>query len=92
MKKKTKETDYSFLDGLKPLYVLNKKGSPHLIEFFVYPNDDWFIYVITRKKNKKEITSDSLIIRKDVPGWLVYHEGMGWEYTKMYEEQNLSCV
>ena len=41
------------------------------------------------KKNK--IEDISMIIRKDIPGWLTYLATMGWVASdKLYEETNLS--
>jgi hypothetical protein len=86
-KKDSKPRDYSYLVGRDPLYVLNKKRSPDVVEYIVDEDDDWFIYVTTKRRKTGEITHVSMIIRKDMPNWLSYAQSQGWEATKMYEEK-----
>jgi hypothetical protein len=86
MGKPIKTPDYSYLIGRDPLYVLNKKRSPDVIEYIVDEDDDWFIYVTTKSRKSGEIKHVSMIIRKDMPNWLSYAQSQGWEAKKMYEE------
>lgn len=83
---KTKETDYSYINGIDPLYVLTKKRSPDIVEYIVDEDDDWFIYVTTKSRKNGTIKKVSMIIRKDMSTWLKYAQNQGWEIKKMYEE------
>jgi hypothetical protein len=84
--KTSKEPDYSFLVGLEPIYVLNKKHAKDYMEYYIDKDEKWFFYVVTRVRKTKEIKHCSMIIRKDVQDWLGYAERQGWETVKMYEE------
>jgi hypothetical protein len=84
---KTKETDYSYLEGIDPLYILTKKRSPDVIEYIVDKDDDWFIYVTTKSRKQGVIKHVSMIIRKDMPNWLRHAQSQGWDAKKMYEEK-----
>jgi hypothetical protein len=84
--KKASAPDYSYLEGLSPLYVLNKKRAHDYMEYYVDKVDDWFIYVVTRVKKDNTIKHVSLIIRKDIADWLSYAKSQGWDSQKMYEE------
>jgi len=76
---KTKEEDdFAWLTGKTPLYQLKKKGSPHRIEFIVDPIDDWFFHVVTIRNKSNKIEDISMIILKDIPGWITYLGTMGW--------------
>jgi hypothetical protein len=82
MKGKREDDDYVMYLTREPLCVLKKKRSPDHIALYEDLKDSWFIYVMTmRKTTIKEV---SMIIRKDVPGWLTYLKTMGWEPTEPF--------
>ena len=81
-----KTPDYSHLIGRQPLYVLNKKRSPDVIEYIVDENDDWFIYITTKTRKSGLIKDVSLIVRGDMAVWLRHAQYQGWDAVKMYEE------
>jgi hypothetical protein len=91
--KNKEEDDHAWLTGLPALYTLKKKGSPHKIDFIVDKLDDWFIHVVTIRNKTNKIEDISMIIRKDIPGWITYLATMGWVASEpLYKETNLTCI
>ena len=74
--------DYVHYLSKDPVCIMKKKGSPHRVEFHQDLRDDWFFYCITRSNKKADISHASMIIRKDLPGWITYHQSMGWAIEK----------
>jgi hypothetical protein len=59
--------------------ILEKYRSRQTIHITTDTEDDWFLYV-KWVENKKDIVSHtSMIIRKDLPGWITYLGSMGWK-------------
>ena len=85
--KKTKEDDLIYVGRCKKLYSLSKKHSKYVLEFLVDSEDDWFIYVAQRLKKTRVIEDYSIIIRKDIPGWLSHKKKQGWEITENFENE-----
>ena len=73
--------DRSFLNDLQPFGIMQKKYAKHIIEYYENPEDAWFIYVVERSTNKKEITNVSMIIRKDLQQWINHDTALGWKYS-----------
>lgn len=87
------EDNHAWLTGLPALYTLTKKRSPHRIDFIVDKVDDWFIHVVTIRNTTKAIEDVSMIIRKDIPGWITYLGSMGWVASEpLYKENKLTCI
>ena len=87
----TVDEKYCHLKACKPVIVLNKFRSPHLTEYYEDPEDDWFFFVMTKAKKKNEFTHCSIVIRKDVAGWVRYATSQGWKVelneTDLLEEE-----
>ena len=85
-----KEYDWSFVNDLSPVMVLRKKYAKTMIEYYIDPEEGWFIYVVTRGIKSRSIEHVSMIIRKDVPDWLRYQKNHAWvpdnEYNFLEQE------
>jgi len=75
----TVDEKYCHLKASKPVIVLSKYRSPHLTEYYEDPEDNWFFYVMTKAKKKNEFTHCSIVIRKDVAGWVRHAISRGWK-------------
>ena len=69
---------YSHLKAKEPIIVLIKSRSPIVTEYYEDPQDNWFIYVMTKTKKNNVFTHCSIIIRKDCPSWVRYAISQGW--------------
>jgi hypothetical protein len=58
--------------------LLHKKGSRQKVDIITDDNDDWFLYVNFIEIKTGIINHSSMIIRKDLPGWLSYLSTLGW--------------
>lgn len=58
--------------------LLEKKGSRRIIEITTDVNDDWFLHVNWIEKKSNIVSDTSMIIRKDLEGWVRYLKTMGW--------------
>jgi hypothetical protein len=61
---------------------LNKPKSRQHVIIETDRNDDWFLYVKFIENKTEEVTHTSMIIRKDLPGWITYLGSMGWKEDK----------
>lgn len=67
-----------YLQDCTPYATLNKKHSKHVVQYYEDVEDPWFHYVVTRIKKTGEIHDVSMIIQKDVEGWMRYQKQHGW--------------
>jgi hypothetical protein len=70
---------YCHLKARQPIITLTKYRSPHITEYYEDPEDDWFIFVITKARKSGTFTHCSIVIRKDVPSWVSYAVSQGWK-------------
>jgi hypothetical protein len=80
-----REVDWSFINDLTPVLKLNKKYAKHIIEYYVDPEESWFLYVVDRVKKDRSMKYVSMIIRKDGSSWKRYQESQGWIAENEYE-------
>lgn len=59
--------------------ILEKYRSRQKICISTDFDDDWFLYVKWVENKNGLVSHSSMIIRKDLPGWITYLESMGWK-------------
>jgi len=69
----------STYSAYKVLLKMEKTGSPHSVVFVTNDTEGWFIHCIEYKTKSGLIDHDDFIIEKDMPDWVIWHEGMGWK-------------
>jgi len=78
--KKPKEIqNISEFSSYKELLRMKKKKSPHSLLFCTEDPEGWFINCVEYRTKSGVVMHDSLIIEKDMPSWITWHENMGWE-------------
>lgn len=61
--------------------ILKKKGSPYEIKFHTSSEDPWFIDIIKYKIKTLQVKDRHYIIEKDVSGWILYMNSLGFYET-----------
>lgn len=59
--------------------LLEKFRGRQKIEIHCDEKDDWFLHVNWIEKKTAKLLHTSMVIRKDLPGWLNYLGTMGWK-------------
>jgi hypothetical protein len=66
----------------KVLYILEKPRGKKYIKVIVDPEDEdeWFILFQWIDRKSEKVDHQSIVIRKDIPGWIQYlTESLGWK-------------
>lgn len=61
---------------------LQKPKGRRRVEIVTDAEDDWFLHVRTIEKSTGEVHHSSMIIRKDLEGWVRYLESEGWKQVE----------
>ena len=61
------------------LRMKKKTRSPHSLVFLCDDPEGWFINCVQYRTKSGVVVHDDYIIEKDMPGWISWHENLGWE-------------